>query len=169
MFYQECPMSSIFNELGYVLVTSAFDEDVHQSQSQPKILNFKRPAEPSQFEANRPLKQPKQQSNWSTCFSNQIGIVKPEEDTWSPPSTLAFPSESRPFVPKKASVTANRLVQSRDNILAERRRREKLNQRFVALSVLVPGLKKVNFFCMNFIPDSASGNCTCYMMHNPYG
>ena len=33
--------------------------------------------------------------------------------------------------------------QNQDHILAERKRREKLSQRFIALSKIVPGLKKV--------------------------
>ena len=37
----------------------------------------------------------------------------------------------------------NRLSQPQDHIIAERKRREKLSQRFIALSALVPGLKKV--------------------------
>lgn len=32
---------------------------------------------------------------------------------------------------------------AQDHVIAERKRREKLNQRFIALSALVPGLKKV--------------------------
>lgn len=34
---------------------------------------------------------------------------------------------------------------TKDHILAERKRREKLSQRFIALSAIVPGLKKVLF------------------------
>ncbi|GAA0145410.1 basic helix-loop-helix transcription factor [Lithospermum erythrorhizon] len=40
--------------------------------------------------------------------------------------------------------TASRLPHAQDHILAERRRREKLSQRFIALSALVPGLKKMD-------------------------
>ncbi|KAL6545853.1 hypothetical protein OROGR_009727 [Orobanche gracilis] len=39
-------------------------------------------------------------------------------------------------------VNSNRVAQ--DHILAERKRREKLSQRFIALSALVPGLKKMD-------------------------
>lgn len=42
--------------------------------------------------------------------------------------------------------------QAHDHIVAERKRREKLSQRFIALSALVPGLKKVPKFkqcCVN--------------------
>lgn len=35
---------------------------------------------------------------------------------------------------------------TQDHIMAERKRREKLSQRFIALSAIVPGLKKVCFF-----------------------
>lgn len=35
-------------------------------------------------------------------------------------------------------------VELQDHIIAERKRREKLSQRFVALSTILPGLKKVN-------------------------
>ena len=44
----------------------------------------------------------------------------------------------------KASAAATRPAsQNQDHILAERKRREKLSQRFIALSKIVPGLKKV--------------------------
>lgn len=43
------------------------------------------------------------------------------------------------------------IPQVRDHIMAERKRREKLSQSFIALSALVPGLKKVYIylFCFN--------------------
>ncbi|XAR51426.1 hypothetical protein NMG60_11006049 [Bertholletia excelsa] len=34
-------------------------------------------------------------------------------------------------------------VQAKDHVIAERKRRERLSQRFIALSALLPGLKKV--------------------------
>jgi hypothetical protein len=34
-------------------------------------------------------------------------------------------------------------IQARDHVMAERKRREKLSQRFIALSSILPGLKKV--------------------------
>ena len=47
---------------------------------------------------------------------------------------------------KKAAVTmARNPTQAQDHVIAERKRREKLSQRFIALSALVPGLKKVPF------------------------
>jgi hypothetical protein len=42
-----------------------------------------------------------------------------------------------------APATTRPASQNQDHILAERKRREKLSQRFIALSKIVPGLKKV--------------------------
>lgn len=44
---------------------------------------------------------------------------------------------------KGGSMTRNS-VQAQDHVMAERKRRDKLNQGFVALSAIIPGLKKVN-------------------------
>lgn len=91
-------------------------------------------------------------------FSAPVAPVKPEQETWSNSSTITFPSESvvsgqtslanQNFVIKPCQgakrITMNtRLSQSQDHILAERKRREKLSQRFITLSTLIPGLKKV--------------------------
>lgn len=46
---------------------------------------------------------------------------------------------------KRTTTTTNaRLTQAQDHIMAERKRREKLSQRFIQLSALVPGLKKMD-------------------------
>lgn len=44
---------------------------------------------------------------------------------------------------KRAGPMCRSPVHAQDHVLAERKRREKLSQRFIALSALVPGLKKV--------------------------
>lgn len=44
---------------------------------------------------------------------------------------------------KAPAATTRPASQNQDHILAERKRREKLSQRFIALSKIVPGLKKV--------------------------
>jgi hypothetical protein len=44
----------------------------------------------------------------------------------------------------QAPVPSRPASQNQDHILAERKRREKLSQRFIALSKIVPGLKKVH-------------------------
>ncbi|XP_044479287.1 transcription factor NAI1-like [Mangifera indica] len=45
---------------------------------------------------------------------------------------------------KLSSVISHGCRQPQDHVIAERKRREKLNQRFIALSALVPGLKKTD-------------------------
>nr|ACG29797.1 symbiotic ammonium transporter [Zea mays] len=46
--------------------------------------------------------------------------------------------------PAAAAAAARPASQNQDHILAERKRREKLSQRFIALSKIVPGLKKMD-------------------------
>ena len=48
-------------------------------------------------------------------------------------------------VPKKVATMTRTPLHAQDHVLAERKRREKLSQRFIALSAVVPGLKKVLF------------------------
>lgn len=45
---------------------------------------------------------------------------------------------------------------AQDHIIAERKRREKLGQRFIALSAIVPGLKKVRIASQHTHPPAAS-------------
>ncbi|CAN4111994.1 unnamed protein product [Withania somnifera] len=44
----------------------------------------------------------------------------------------------------KSVISNGKLTQAQDHIVAERKRREKLSQRFIALSALIPGLKKMD-------------------------
>lgn len=50
-----------------------------------------------------------------------------------------------------ATATIRNQVQARDHVLAERKRREKLSQRFIALSAVLPGLKKVPNYHLCYI------------------
>jgi hypothetical protein len=45
-----------------------------------------------------------------------------------------------------------------DHIIAERRRREKINQRFIELSTVIPGLKKVLLLGPSLISFHASSS-----------
>ncbi|TKY55572.1 Transcription factor bHLH25 [Spatholobus suberectus] len=45
---------------------------------------------------------------------------------------------------KAATILARNPTQAQDHVIAERKRREKLSQRFIALSAIVPGLKKLD-------------------------
>lgn len=93
-------------------------------------------------------------------YTDQNGMVKPKEEAASsristalPTNTLkpqgSFENKNNVFKAcqegKKVS-TSTRSSQTQDHIIAERKRREKLSQRFIALSAIVPGLKKVPNF-----------------------
>ncbi|KMT00966.1 hypothetical protein BVRB_9g222310 [Beta vulgaris subsp. vulgaris] len=99
-------------------------------------------------------------SNNSSNSSNQnSSLVTPKEEVAI--SNMTYPShemiasqaspekkrsqlEARPRVDNRSSKLSSIPQQSMDHILAERRRREKLSQRFIALSAIIPGLKKMD-------------------------
>lgn len=89
-------------------------------------------------------------------YSKQVGIVKTKEEGLSSKSSITFPSEMvsqgsfgnknyvfNAYQGTKRMNTSTKLPQAQDHIIAERKRREKLSQKFIALSALIPGLKKV--------------------------
>ncbi|CAA2970107.1 transcription factor bHLH18-like [Olea europaea subsp. europaea] len=162
-FIQQWPVNSL-DDLSRVSMAAAFgNQDLHQSFSQ-SMFNYKRTPEPKtdtwnscKFDqiSNSPVSNNLHLVN--SKYTDQIGIVKPKEETWST-SCPTFPSNSVVSQPSfttqdyslKASEGAKRictnarLTQPQDHIIAERKRREKLSQRFIALSALVPGLKKMD-------------------------
>ncbi|KAJ4716044.1 transcription factor bHLH25-like [Melia azedarach] len=85
---------------------------------------------------------------------NQMGILKPKEEVVCPKSTFdmfasqgSFGNQNFVFKPcqgAKRISPGSRLSHTQDHIIAERKRREKLSQRFIALSAIVPGLKKMD-------------------------
>ncbi|KAL5561111.1 hypothetical protein UlMin_030858 [Ulmus minor] len=94
----------------------------------------------------------------SSNYMNQMGYVKPKEEADGLKNANTLPSDvlvsqdcfgNQNYVLKanqgsKRVITNTRLAQAKDHILAERKRREKLSQRFIALSAIVPGLKKMD-------------------------
>lgn len=100
-------------------------------------------------------------STVSAVNSNQMAILKPKEEALCSQSIITtFPSDhisssQSCFIPNQNHVIKScqeakkvgpgtRLSQAQDHIIAERKRREKLSQRFIALSSIVPGLKKMD-------------------------
>ncbi|KAA8545708.1 hypothetical protein F0562_020841 [Nyssa sinensis] len=91
-------------------------------------------------------------------YTNQVGIVKPKKEASPCKSTTTLPSDilvsqgsfgNQNYVLKacpgaKMTRANTGLSQAQDHIIAERKRREKLSQRFIALSAIVPGLKKMD-------------------------
>ncbi|OAY39385.1 transcription factor bHLH25 isoform X1 [Manihot esculenta] len=87
----------------------------------------------------------------------QMGFVKPKEEAVCSRNFDAFTSdmlvspENQNFMFKAcqgaqrfSSNNSSRHSQTQDHTIAERKRREKLSQRFIALSAIVPGLKKMD-------------------------
>jgi hypothetical protein len=66
------------------------------------------------------------------------------------PSTGRRGGSSGPAAAAAASSSSPGPVQ--DHIIAERRRREKINQRFIELSTVIPGLKKVSRSSPSYLP-----------------
>ncbi|KAK7302628.1 hypothetical protein RJT34_13520 [Clitoria ternatea] len=92
-------------------------------------------------------------------YSGELGLVKPKVEMVSPEinnNTLANMLISQGTLlgnhnyafkacnEAQKTETRPKLSQPQDHIIAERKRREKLSQRFIALSALVPGLKKMD-------------------------
>ncbi|XP_022899151.1 transcription factor bHLH18-like isoform X1 [Olea europaea var. sylvestris] len=162
-FIHQWPVNSL-DDLSRVSMAAAFgNQELHQPFSQ-SMFDYKRTPElktdtwnSCNFEQipNPPLSNNLHLVN--SNYTNQVGIVKPKEETWSSRSTT-FPSDSvisqslfgtQNYMLKasegaKRICTNARLTQPQDHIIAERKRREKLSQRFIALSALVPGLKKMD-------------------------
>ncbi|XP_060168016.1 transcription factor bHLH18-like [Lycium barbarum] len=102
--------------------------------------------------------------NSSNNYTNQqVVTMKPKEETILSSSSITFAAEHSNMVcqhsfanqnymfkannhqgTNKSVSTNGKLTQAQDHIIAERKRREKLSQRFIALSSLIPGLKKMD-------------------------
>lgn len=70
--------------------------------------------------------------------TNLMSIMQPKVEPRCSKSPDTYPSEA------KRTGAGTRLSYPQDHIIAERKRREKLSQRFIALSAIVPGLKKTD-------------------------
>ncbi|KAK6136936.1 hypothetical protein DH2020_029324 [Rehmannia glutinosa] len=151
LFLQQWPSVNSFDDLSSGSIASAFSHDFqpnYNSQTQ-HALDFTKSVESSQIDENRPLKQIKI-TNWN------INSCKPENMSFDSPPPINSSSEeaivstgNQNYGAKRSIISTNinsstRLTSSQDHIIAERKRREKLSQRFIALSALVPGLKKMD-------------------------
>lgn len=109
----------------------------------------------------------------SSNYTNQMGFVKPKEEaeclkSINNPSSDALTSqgsydnqnsEKKISQGTKRLNPSTRLSQTQDHIMAERKRREKLSQRFIALSAIVPGLKKVQNYTSMLCLDASRFPC----------
>ncbi|WCJ32058.1 basic helix-loop-helix (bHLH) DNA-binding superfamily protein [Euphorbia peplus] len=70
--------------------------------------------------------------------------MKPKDEAASPTADIQFQSLINSKPNQSSNHKARNPSHAQDHILAERKRREKLSQRFIALSAIVPGLKKMD-------------------------
>jgi hypothetical protein len=121
--------------------TTSWDSGVtEQSSSSPTILSFGAPAITTKVhagfygDATGGVKQPKEEVEMALPgIVGNVGGNKRSYDAMVGGEAM-----------KKGG---NHTGSNQEHILAERKRREKLSQKFIALSKIVPGLKKV---CFNF-------------------
>lgn len=99
--------------------------------SSPSILSFGKPDSPR---------------NQCNLYERFVGVVKPKEEM----EILIPPGSKRSYETmvgqgaKRMNMGARPTSHNQDHIIAERKRREKLSQRFIALSAIIPGLKKMD-------------------------
>ncbi|XP_051137145.1 transcription factor bHLH18-like isoform X2 [Andrographis paniculata] len=161
VLFQQWPIDSQI-DVDLVSIPSPFCQDFQQQQ-QPVDINYY-DLNPHHHHHHRTLDftKPSPESSPSELKSGSswspMGImVKPKEErictvnfsasdhSFGNPNFVLKPCQGAKRICSSSSSNNGRhLSQAQDHILAERRRREKLNQRFIALSALVPGLKKMD-------------------------
>ncbi|XP_028764249.1 transcription factor bHLH18-like [Neltuma alba] len=86
-----------------------------------------------------PVVKPKNETIFSADHLDFIAPFSISQPTYDHKSDSFF----LPHEKKTATITRNP-IQAQDHVMAERKRREKLSQRFIALSAILPGLKKMD-------------------------
>lgn len=152
------------DELSAVSATDSFEENLQHSFAH-QMFDVKPSPETPHTATHRPLKIQKTNS-WDSSktdlgsnpqansssnlvsfanspnYANQFGIIKPKEDTQDSFGNQNYVLKASQGV--KRISTNTRHPSNQDHVMAERKRREKLSQRFIALSAIIPGLKKVD-------------------------
>lgn len=149
-FFHQWPLVS---DLAAVSFGSLYEDPHHAFSLQPEP-DHERAPESRQYESNKPSKHLRSSTSTSTFHfiddTNPEGIWKPKTEAW----TLDFPFEcvgsessfgnkNHVLKPCQGAKRVSTNTRPKDNVLAERKRREILTQRFIDLSALVPDLKKV--------------------------
>lgn len=144
LLHHQWHLSSI-NESNSLPIGSAFgDTSQHHSYVYPNF-NPRTSMETAQTLETQFVSYPNLLSFVDLNQLNQLGLVKPKDEMIGSQNNNATSSDmiSQGTFEAKKVATRPKLSLPQDHIIAERKRREKLSQRFIALSALVPGLQKV--------------------------
>lgn len=75
---------------------------------------------------------------------NFSSSVKSMDSDFGDIEAMGFGAAETIIITEQKKSYSRTSVQAQDHVMAERKRRERLTQRFIALSTLIPNLKKVN-------------------------
>ncbi|XP_078171219.1 transcription factor bHLH18-like [Carex rostrata] len=140
-FKLSTPVPNVNERPQKIAKTSSWDSNLtEQSSSSPTILSFGAPAVATKVhagfygDANGGVKKPKEEVEMA--LPGMVGNVAGNNNK------RGYDAMVRGEGMRKG--TGNNTGSNQEHILAERKRREKLSQRFIALSKIVPGLKKMD-------------------------
>lgn len=139
----------------------SFSFDSFESQIYTeKTTNINQTSQTRQSEVNNPSYQEKSSSTVnkisttpepliptnlpsSKTFTISFGDLKPKDEPFQfhDRDLLGYEAANT----TKVSITLRNPIQAQDHVLAERKRREKLNRNFITLSNVLPNLKKVHY------------------------
>ncbi|XP_076919228.1 transcription factor bHLH25-like [Bidens hawaiensis] len=150
-FNSQWPFTSIFDDPMNLQQAPMFVDNTHQLYAHHAPMFMEPSPRPSKqlktsscitSDYSQPMMNQNHNHNQNLHFDT-INLGTKEEGAVSSNSTVGFTYETSPPSHVRFAKTS-RLTTPQDHILAERKRREKLSQRFIALSALVPGLKKLD-------------------------
>ncbi|XP_029129421.1 transcription factor bHLH19 isoform X2 [Cajanus cajan] len=149
----------IHNDFGETVQHNAFTYPNFNSKTsmETALVDFERPTKHHQNMSWNPSKNAQTSETEFVSFPNPfsfvgsnvispLGLVKAMDEMDCPitiSSTTPLESTSQGTLSQKIG-TRSKLTHPQDHIIAERKRREKLSQQFIALSSLVPGLQKTD-------------------------
>ncbi|ERN14196.1 hypothetical protein AMTR_s00033p00078670, partial [Amborella trichopoda] len=149
--------TSCLDDLTMEHIGAALSQDLHHSDPYSYINNNntpffhdQRPTKRCNFGSNSFLSFYSQDPQINSNHNSSFITLKPKNEIKdsNSPKTPSFNGETMSSTLNGNRVSQNPTAKSsshtQDHIIAERKRREKLSQRFIALSAIVPGLKKMD-------------------------